>query len=166
MLSGEQFLDSLLKECEIIKHLYEKIPADSFDFRPSEKQRSFTELLRYLSICGSASMHVMLHDSDWKSWKPFADRSLNMEPKDFPAAMDLEMKEMKEMMNSIPEEDFLNKEVKHPSGGVMPLGIGLMRMTYSWLVAYRMQLFLYLKQVGMTELNTSNAWSGRDRKPA
>lgn len=165
MISREQFIESLLKECEICKHLYTKIPADKFEFRPSESQRSKLELLRYLAVCGSASMHVMLHDSDWKLWKPYTDSVSNMTPEEFPAAMDRQAEEMKKMMNSIPEEDFLTKEVKHPTGATMPLGVGLMRMSYSWLVAYRMQLFLYLKQVGVPDLHTSNVWNGVDRKP-
>lgn len=164
MISRQQFLDSLLKECTIIEHLYEKIPTDAFDFRPSEKQRSTLELLRYLAVCGSASMHVMLNGSDWKLWKPYTEQSATMEAKDFPAALALEVAEMTKMLNAIPEEDFLTKEVKHPTGDTMPLGVGLMRMSYSWLVAYRMQLFLYLKQIGITEIGTSNAWAGRDRK--
>src|ERR1044072_8013566 len=130
MISREQFIVALLKEVDICKHLYTKIPTDAFDFRPSEKQRSKIELLRYLAVCGSASMHVMTHDSDWKRWKPYTESVSNMTPEEFPAAMDKQAKEMIAMMNAIPEEDFLTKEVKHPTGDVMPLGAGLMRMSY------------------------------------
>ncbi|MEO5644175.1 MAG: hypothetical protein ABIQ40_04430 [Bacteroidia bacterium] len=165
MISREQFLHSLLKETSIIRHLYEKIPADAFDHRPSEKQRSMTELLRYLSVCGCASMHVITNESDWKTWKPYTDRSATMDPKDFLAAMDVQDAEMTKMVNEIPEEDFMNKEVKHPTGELMMLGIGLVRMPFSWLTAYRLQLFLYLKQVGVHDIGTSNAWMGRDRTP-
>ncbi len=165
MISREQFLDALLKECQICKHLYSKIPADAFDFRPTEGQRSKLELLRYLAVCGSASMNVLINDSDWKLWKPYTDSVSTMTPEEFPAAMDRQAEEMTKMMNSIPEEDFMNREVKHPTGTTMPLGAGLMRMSYSWLVAYRMQLFLYLKQAGVPDLHTSNAWAGKDRTP-
>jgi hypothetical protein len=165
MISREDFLQSLLKETRVIRHLFEKIPSDAFDYRPSEKQRSMLELLRYLSVCGCASMHVITTGSDWKTWKPYTDRSANLESKDFLAAMDLQDEEMKKMMSAIPEEDFLNKEVKHPTGDLMTLGIGLMRMPFSWLTAYRLQLFLYLKQVGVLEIGTINAWHGRDKTP-
>ncbi len=165
MISREQFLQSLLKETSIIRHLFEKIPADTFEFRPSEKQRSMLELLRYLAVCGSASMHVITNESDWKTWKPYTESSATMEPQDFLEAMDQQDAEMTRMLNAIPEEDFLNKEVKHPAGEVMTLGIGLVRMPFSWLAAYRLQLFLYLKQVGVVDIGTSNAWGGRDRTP-
>ena len=52
MISRQQFLDSVSREINIIKHLYTKIPAGTLDFRPSEKQRSTMELLRYLAASG------------------------------------------------------------------------------------------------------------------
>ena len=166
MISCEDFLQSLLKETRVIRHLFEKIPSDQFNFRPTEKQRSVLELLRYLSVCGCASMHVITHGSDWKTlWKPYMDRSANLEPKDFLAAMDLQDEEMRNMMHAIPEKDFMNLEVKHPTGDMMTLGIGLVRMPFQWLTAYRFQLFLYLKQAGVIDIGTSNAWHGRDRTP-
>lgn len=164
MVTRQQILDSITKECTIIKHLYSKIPADSFDFRPSEKQRSTTELLRYLAVCGSASMHVMLNGSDWKLWKPYTEKSAELQPEEFTAAMDTQLAEITRMLNAIPEADFFEKEVKHPTGEAMTLGLGIIRMPLSWLTAYRMQLFLYAKQAGATELGTSNNWMGADRQ--
>ncbi|HET6990848.1 MAG TPA: hypothetical protein VFJ43_05965, partial [Bacteroidia bacterium] len=98
MISREDFLQSLLKETRVIRHLFEKIPTDAFDYRPSEKQRSMLELLRYLTVCGCASMHVITTGSDWKTWKPYTDRSAEMQAKDFLAAMDLQDEEMKKMI--------------------------------------------------------------------
>jgi hypothetical protein len=165
MITRQQLIDSLVKECEIAKHLFSKIPADAYDYRPSEKQRSTLELLRYLAVCGSASTHVMLNGSDWKLWKPFTDSMLEMKAEDFPAAMDRQAQALSEMIGSIPEEHFSAVEVKHPTGETMTLGLGLVRMPLSWLTAYRMQLFLYAKQSGAVELSTSNNWQGRDRQP-
>lgn len=164
MITREQFLDSVSKEINICKHLYSKIPAGTLDFRPSEKQRSTTELLRYLAVCGSAPIHVMLNDSDWKSWKPFTEWTAAMTPEEFPAAMDKQLEDITRMVNEIPEAHFATKEVKHPTGEVMPMGLGLVRMPLGWLTAYRMQLFLYAKQSGAHDLSTSNNWSGRDRQ--
>lgn len=163
MITRQQALDSILQECEIIKHLYTKIPADAFDFRPTEGQRSTLELLRYLAICGSAPLHVMLNDSDWKTWKPYTESVQQMTAEEFPAAMEKQKEEITRMINSIPEEDFATKEVKRPTGEVMTLGLGIIRMPLSWLTAYRMQLFLYAKQSGAPDLATSNNWSGMDR---
>ncbi len=164
MISRQDFLDALMKEVHICKHLYTKIPKDAFDFRPSEGQRSTLELLRYLAVCGSASMYVMLNGSDWKLWKPYTEKSINMNAEDFIEAMENQAAAMKEMLDAIPEDYFFTQDVKHPNGAEMKLGLGLMTMPYAWLVAYRMQLFLYLKQIGVTDIGTSNVWGGADRK--
>ncbi|HTL80828.1 MAG TPA: hypothetical protein VL651_03940 [Bacteroidia bacterium] len=164
MLSKNDFISSVQKEIDIIKHLYVKIPSDAFDFKPTENQRTTLELLRYLSMCGIASTDVLLHDSDWKLWKPYAERAASMTAEQFCAAMDEQGAEMKKMIEAIPEKDFHSRMVKHPAGEEMLLGIGLIRMPYSWLVAYRMQLFLYLKQLGI-DIGTSNNWRGKDRTP-
>jgi len=166
MIDRQDFLDSLLKECEICKHLYTKIAPDTFDFRPTPGQRSTLELLRYLAVCGSASMHVMTNGSDWSLWKPYTAHIAEMPHEDFPAAMDRQAEVMKKIFLAIPDEDLRAKEVKHPTGTTMPMGVGLMRMTFSWLTAYRMQLFLYAKQSGAEEIGTSNNWAGMDRKKA
>lgn len=87
-----------------------------------------------------------------------------MAAENFIEAMETQAAMMKEMLDAIPEDYFMTKDVKHPNGAEMKLGIGLMTMPYAWLVAYRMQLFLYLKQIGVADIGTSNVWAGADRK--
>lgn len=167
MIDRKHFLDALLKECEIAKHLFEKIPTDAYDFRPTPGQRSTLELLRYLAICASAPMNVILNgNNEWSRWKEFTAHTTEMTPEQFPAMMDRQAEEITKLFNAIPDADFMTKEVKHPTGETMLLGVGLMRMPLSWLVAYRMQLFLYAKQTSPVpeELGTSNNWRGTDRK--
>jgi hypothetical protein len=163
MLTRQEVLDTILKECTICKHLFTKIPGDAFDFKPTENQRTTIALLRYLSVCGIASLQVMLHESDWGKWKPYGDAAKEMKPEDFPAAMDKQMGEIEDTFNAIPDSDFQTVIVKHPTGGEMTLGAGILNMTLSWLTAYRMQLFLYAKQSGAHDIGTSNNWSGIDR---
>lgn len=166
MLSTKDFIASIQKEVDIIKHLYSKIPSNGFDFKPTEGQRSTLELMRYLSMCGSASTHVITNGSDWKLWRPYTEKSLTITPENFCQSMDEQVAEIAATLSKIPEADFHSKMVKHPTGDEMMLGLGLMRMPYTWLVAYRMQLFLYLKQMGVADLGTSNNWSGKDKAPA
>ncbi|TND10094.1 MAG: hypothetical protein FD123_342 [Bacteroidetes bacterium] len=166
MISRHDMLDAIIKECEICKHLYTKIPADTFDFRPTPGQRSTLELLRYLSICGSAPLHVVLNGSDWSLWKSFSERSATMTAEEFPAAMDRQIEEIKNLFAAIADTDLRSLDVKHPRGEVMKLGTGIVRMPLGWLTAYRMQLFLYAKQSGASDIGTSNNWAGVDRAPA
>jgi hypothetical protein len=162
MISRQEVLDLLIHECEVCKHLYSKVPKDAFDFRPTEKQRSTTELLRYLSICGSAPLHVMHNDSDWKQWKPFTEHSTQMSHEEFPAAMDKQIEDIKRLLAAFSDDD-LTKEAKSPRGETMTVGMGIISMSLTWLTAYRMQLFLYAKQSGASEIGTSNNWAGKER---
>ena len=50
--------------------------------------------------------------------------------------------------------------------GVASRGVHLVTWVLNGCMAYRMQLFLYLKSCGRSELNTSNLWSGVDPTPA
>ena len=164
MLTRNDIREAILKECRISKHLFTKIPEGMYDYKPTENQRSMTGLLRYLSVCGIASLQVMLHNSDWGQWKVYGDAAKEMKPEDFPEAMDKQMAEMERVFDAIPDADFQEVKVKHPTGTEMTLGAGILNMTLSWLTAYRMQLFLYAKQAGAHEIGTSNNWTGVDRK--
>lgn len=163
MISRQDLIDNLTRECSICSHLYTKIPDTAFDFRPTAGQRSTLELMRYLSICGIAPLHIMLNGSDWSQWKSFGEKSAALVAADFPAAMAQQADDMRKMFDRISDDQFLSLEVKHPRGEVMKLGTGIVRMPLSWLVAYRMQLFLYAKQSGAQDIGTSNNWSGIDR---
>ena len=52
-----------------------------------------------------------------------------------------------------------------PGGGMLPLGFAVLEGPLKWLTAYKMQLFLYAKATGATQLKTSNLWRGTDPKP-
>ena len=49
---------------------------------------------------------------------------------------------------------------EHQSKG---LGTALVDGPLKWLLAYKMQLFLYVKASGATGIGTSNVWGGRDQ---
>ncbi len=164
MITRDELLASIIHECNICQHLYSKIPADGFDFRPTPGQRSTTELLRYLSIVGIASIRSMVTGS-WDAWGEFTARAREMSHEEFPAAMERQIEEIREAFASLSDEDFTNMEVSHPAGEKMSLAYGMMRMPIYWLVAYRMQLFLYAKQAGTHDIGTSNNWSGFDWRP-
>ena len=87
MITKEQLLASMVKECDIAKHLYSKLTPEAMSYRPSPNQRTTLELLRYLAICGIAGTKCMAA-SDWKMFSQFSDRVEKMTPEEFPAAMD------------------------------------------------------------------------------
>lgn len=165
MLRKEQLLESMVRDCEVSKHLFSKLPAESMHYRPTPDQRSTQELLQYLAICGIVGAKCMATD-DWSLYAPFAERSQQMEATDFPAAMDRQISELREVFSSLTEEALESQEVAVPGGGKMPLGAGILNGPAKWLNAYKMQLFLYAKASGASELNTANVWAGVDPEPS
>jgi hypothetical protein len=117
----------------------------------------------HLSICAVAGLKVMM-EGTWDAWRPYGERARGMVVGEFPAAMDRQIEEFRELFDAIPDEDFTGKLVAHPSGTTISLGLGLIKMPLAWLIAYRMQLFLYAKAAGAVDINTANCWSGIDWK--
>lgn len=52
VLTKQELISSLQHEIRILLHLIGKIDKAKLDYRPTPKQRSFLELLRYLAIMG------------------------------------------------------------------------------------------------------------------
>lgn len=163
MIDKQMILDSMLKEINVVKHLATKVPAGKEDFRPSEKQRSTLELLRYLSYCGVTALKASL-TNDWELGKKLGEAASKLALKDIPAALDREAAELKELFAQIKPEDFAKKMVTRPGQEPMPLGRILLDAGMKYLPAYKMQLFLNLKASGRAELNSSNLWRGEDPK--
>jgi len=163
MISKDQIAASMMFECDVAKHLHGKLTPAAYDFKPTAKQRSTIELLRYLSICGIAGIQS-LYQSDWKAFSKYVERSSAMKPEDFPAAMDLQKREIKEFFDSVTERDLETRDAKLPVGGTQLLGQAILDLPFKWLPAYKLMLFNYLKANGAEEIGTANAWMGIDWK--
>lgn len=153
-------IDSLAHEVEICKHLYTKIPEGQMDFRLGEGMRSTRDLLRYLTFGPLFPAYGMIKD-DWAGAQEIADRSKQMAVEDFPARMDESMETLRQLINSLGDED-LDREVELPWGAQGALGPLLVNLTVKFMTAYRMQLFLQAKASGASQLNTMNNWAGHD----
>jgi hypothetical protein len=165
MITREQFLACVDDEFRICNHLFSKLPEGSMTYRPTPGQRSTEELLRYLSYIGVASMDVMVSGS-WESFSRYVGESKSWPIEEFPARMDRELEQIVEIFNALSEEDLRTRKAALPTGDHVPLGMALVKTTLEWLVAYRMQLFLYAKAAGASDLTTSNCWRGIDWTPA
>ncbi len=165
MITKEQFAQSMARECDITVHLFSKISPAAYDYRPAPEQRSTLELLRYLAVCGVTGIHCMVN-ADWKLSGAFMDRVREMPASEFPAAMQRQKQEILDYFDSVSEETLLTQEAPMPGGVMLPLGAAILNGPAKWLAAYKMQLFLYAKASGASELKTSNLWRGTDPKPA
>jgi hypothetical protein len=160
MFTTEQYLNAIRHEVAVLKHLYTKVPKDKLGYRPSEKQRTLQELLNYMPC--NLTMIKLLMTGDWASAQTIMKEVQESAQKDFVATLDRELAAFVKIVSSTPAADFSNKEVTMPTGAKMKLGDALLNFPLKFLAAYKMQLFLYLKACGRTELNTLNAWMGVD----
>ena len=165
MITKDQLAESMLRECDILVHLFTKLPDAAFDYRPSEQQRTTLALLRYVAICAAAGIRCM-SAGDWSLFKGYSERVAEMPAADFPAAMERQKAEIAEFFANTSEETLQTQEAPMPGGGVMmPLGAAILNGPFKWLAAYKMQLFLYAKAAGANELRTANLWRGTDPAP-
>lgn len=159
VVDREAFLAELRHETAVSKHLWSKVPSTMAGYRPSPSQRSMLELLQYLSICGIAPLLGSLAgdiNTSNDAWR----RAPSMSFEEFPEAMDRQLREIVELLESFGPEDF-ERETDY-FGETLTLGRALMKTTYGWMVAYRMQLFLYAKACCAPTINTVNNWFGYD----
>lgn len=163
MINKDQIAASMMFECDVAKHLHGKLRPQSYDYKPTDGQRSTLDLLRYLSVCGIAGIQS-LFQSNWKTFGKYTERAAKMSAEDFPAAMDLQKKEIKEFFNSVTERDLETRDAALPIGGTQLLGQAILDLPFKWLAAYKLQLFLYAKSTGVSDINTANAWMGIDWK--
>ena len=76
----------------------------------------------------------------------------------FLTAMDEQMATIRELLDKVPEDDFLNKEVEYPWGGKAPFGEAIIATSVKFLTGYKLQLFLFIKLSDDQKLTTPDAW--------
>jgi hypothetical protein len=154
-------LNNIEKEINICRRLYTKIPPDQMDFRPKEGVRSILELLRYLTIVGSAMPAFWLKkdDTDFNTFFDRIDKTSKTMPYErFPTAMEEQKASLRDLFDQINDEDLIHKEVVYPWGGQAPLGEAITATTIKFLTGYKLQLFLFIKLCDHQKLGTADAW--------
>lgn len=160
-LTKQELIDCLQKEVRILVHLCGKTTPEMLDYRPTPKQRSTIELLRYLAIMGpilveSIRQGAFLQD-EWVAAQAEADAM------DFDAivkSLESQASLYADAINGFSDED-LRGEVEL-FGAKSSRAAMLVNMIICGHAAYRTQLFCYLKACGRDELNTMNLWAGVD----
>lgn len=161
MITKQQLASSIATECDIAVHLFGKLGPDSYDYRPSPGQRNTTELLQYLSMCGIGGIR-WLEQGRPKVWKEHVAKAADLPPAKFVEAMQQQKAEIAEFFTRTDASVLATREATMPTGDKMPLGAAIMNGPLKWLTAYKLQLFLYAKATGATEIGTANAWAGID----
>jgi hypothetical protein len=164
VLTRDELIGSLRHEVRVLLHLAGKIDRRQLDYRPTPKQRSTMELLRYLSEMGPQLVHsAKLGHFDLESWTTAARAAESRDLDQTLAAIgshgDFYARELGAMSDAdfrTPIEMFGNQTTR---------GAFIVNLVLCGCAAYRTQLFVYLKACGREELSTMNLWAGVDAPP-
>jgi hypothetical protein len=165
VLTKEEAIGTLEDEVRVILHLASKIEPKMLDYRPSSKQRSLLELMQYLVVMAPAQLKTIVAgdftmDSFRAHWQTAEAAAKAMSLEDAKAAIAKQSALFAELIGPLSDVD-LRAEIEM-FGRKASRGFWIIRLPLSHYSAYRMQLFLYLKACGRTELSTMNLWMGAD----
>lgn len=165
VLTKSELIGSLQNEVRILLHLASKIDPSMLDYRPTPKQRSTLELLKYLTIMGPALIGAAKSGTfDRDAWGAASKAAADRNYEQTLAALAAQKDVYASLLGDMSDSDF-RTEVEMFTGKTTR-GAFIVNMVLSGCAAYRTQLFLYLKACGREELGTSNLWGGMDPAPA
>lgn len=165
VLSKDEAIASLQNEVRLVLHLMSKIEPKMLDYRPSPKQRSLLDLVRYFVVMAPIQLRFIVAgnftmDSWIATWRPEEAAANKMDLEQAKAAIAKQPALFAESLGSCTDADF-RKEIEM-FGNKATRGLWVVRLPLTHYAAYRMQLFMYLKACGRDELNTMNLWVGID----
>lgn len=161
VLTKSELIVSLQNEVRILLHLASKIDRPMIDYRPTPKQRTTLELLRYLAIMGPALVKAAkagrFDGAEWMAAEQVgAGRTLDETLTAIAQHTDM----YPALLADVTDAD-LRVEIEM-FGQRVTRGSFLVNHVLCGCAAYRTQLFLYLKACGREELSTMNLWAGID----
>jgi len=162
VLTKEELIGSLQNEVRILLHLAGKIDRNKLDYRPSPKQRSTLELLKYLVVMGPRLIQgIKAGAFDPAAWQAAVAEANSMNFDQVLTAIGKQRGIYAELISAFSDADFRG-EIDLFGSGKSSRGSVIVNMVLGGCAAYRTQLFLYLKACGREELNTMNLWAGVD----
>jgi len=163
VLTKDELIGSLKDEVRILLHLAGKIDRKQLDYRPTPKQRSTIELLRYLAVMGPMIIRgVKAGAFDGPAWQAAAAEVDAMNFDQVLGAIAKQSSTYEELLNTFSDADFRSEIDLFARGQKSSRGSVIVNLVLGGCAAYRTQLFCYLKACGRDELNTMNLWAGMD----
>jgi len=161
VLTKEELITSLQNEVRILLHLASKIDRNQLDYRPTPKQRSTIELLRYLTIMGPSLIPAIKTGAfDGAAFGAAQAAANAMDFDQVIAAIEKQSSDYAQQLGAFSDADFRSE--LDLFGKKASRGSHIVYVVLCGHAAYRTQLFLYLKACGRDELNTMNLWGGVD----
>lgn len=162
VLTKSELIASLQNEVRILLHLAGKIDRTKLDYRPTPKQRSTIELLKYLSMMGPTLVQYAMADTpDPALWTTAAQAAEARDVDQAIAAIAAHADTYATLLANASDADF-RAEVDGFDGNKTSRGALIVNLVLCGCAAYRTQLFMYLKACGREELGTMNLWAGVD----
>jgi hypothetical protein len=161
VLTKPELITALQSEVRILLHLASKIDPAKLDYRPTPKQRSTIELLRYLSIMGPFLVQAAKNGWDPEAW---AAAAKDAEARNFDETVKViagHADTYATQLGAMSDAD-LRSEMDGFDGKKVSRGAFIVNLVLCGCAAYRTQLFMYLKAGGREELGTMNLWMGAD----
>ncbi len=161
VLTKTELITALQNEVRILLHLAGKVDRTKLDYRPTPKQRSTIELLRYLAMMGPELIPVITSGVfDPAQWTAAEQRVSALDFDQVVAAIAAQHDGYDTQLRHITDEDL--RAPIDLFGNVSSRGAQIVNIILCGCAAYRTQLFLYLKSCGREELSTMNLWAGMD----
>jgi hypothetical protein len=165
VLTKPELISSLQHEVRILLHLANKIEPARLDYRPTPKQRSSMELLKYLSIMGPELVKAAKRGTfDTVVWTAAAHAAQAQDFDQTLAAIAAQADAYATLLADVSDADL--RTVIEMFGSRTTRGAFLVNHVLCGCAAYRTQLFLYLKACGREDLSTMNLWAGIDAPAA
>ena len=163
VLTKEELIGSLKNEVRILLHLAGKVDRKQLDYRPTPKQRSTIELLRYMTVMGPMIIRgVKAGAFDGAAWQAAVSEADAMNFDQVLGAIAKQSSTYEELLSSFSDADLRSEVDLFGRGQKSSRGSVIVSMVLGGCAAYRTQLFMYLKACGRDELNTMNLWAGMD----
>jgi hypothetical protein len=166
VLTKPELIKSLQHEVHVLLHLAGKVDRAKLDYRPTPKQRSTIELLKYLSMMGPTIIqYAKAETPDPNLW---AEAAKEADARTFDqtlAAIAAQKEAYARLLGDMSDADF-RAEVDDFTGGKTSRGSLIVNLVLGGCAAYRTQLFVYLKACGREELSTMDLWAGVDTPAA
>ena len=166
VMTKPELVSALQNEVRILLHLASKIDRANLEYRPTPKQRSIVELLKYLSMMGPALVQAARAGVfDGAAWTAAEQSAAARSYEQALAAIAAQPGVYAALLAEVSDDD-LRVDIDPFGAGATSRGAFLVTQVLCGCAAYRTQLFLYLKASGREELNTWNLWVGIDEPPA
>jgi hypothetical protein len=166
VLTKTELVGALHKEVKILLHLAGKLDIMQLDYRPTSKQRSAIELLRYLSFMGPVLVATAKNGTfDRDAWTAETAAADERNLEQTLAVIQTLPDAYERLLADMSDADFRG-EMTGFDGAKISKGAFIVSLVLGGHAAYRTQLFMYLKACGQEHLGTVNLWRGTDAVPA